>query len=159
MKTLELNLPTPLLLVWGLSEDAEGPFVSPYQDGILGYWRYNGHLAVKVKIPKGNWQLIGKLSELTEEQAKGLVESIEIPFAPDEICYPDYSVTGFKGLDTALESFHSAIEAECHYAKNPWPEPEIENYLSGRQYKHFLHKWQDDQSKTLPANTLIFKRV
>lgn len=139
MQTLMLdNLPTPVLLVWGLPEDAEGPFISPYQDGILGYWRYNGHLAVKVKIPKGNWKPIGKLSELTEEQAQAIVFRSRIgkykDYKPATVSKEADPIGLINALlemskDTALESLHSAVEA------------------SGQE------------TTTLPANTLIFKRV
>lgn len=172
MQTLTLdNLPAPVLLVWGLPEGSINPVASM------------GYLSAKVpneanychvdtmadpvklqkwldthkdeddykqeiwKIPEGEWKLIGKLSELTEEQAKGLVHiSIHTGLSahyvkgvnpPNVYCYDD-----------SLGSFHSAIEAEGYFVVNPVP-----------PFHERGKEWQDAQSKTLPASTLIFKRL
>ena len=69
---------------------------------------------ISVGIPQG-YELLGIYPELTEEQAKMVVESHEIPFLEHTFCYPDYSVygkTGFKAFDTALESCQSLMERE-----------------------------------------------
>ena len=110
----EIQLTDKTLLVVGLPNEASNIVV----DG-------NGSSTVRlsfydkgwdwIKLPKGDWQLLGIYPELTEEQAKMVVESHEIPFLEHTFCYPDYSVygkTGFKAFDTALESFQSLMERE-----------------------------------------------
>ena len=54
-------------------------------------------------LPQGNWQLIGKLSEVSEEVAKGLVERCDCE-GPC-IDYKDYSK--HWSCDTAIESLTS----------------------------------------------------
>jgi hypothetical protein len=126
MKILELNtLPTPVLLVWGLPEDAENIAIDEsYPDRVCFDINIDTITHPDYRLlPDGNWQLIGKLSELTEEKAKGLVD-----YGSYLGTYKNYKTNDnhkSNQLGSSLESFHSAIEA---------------------------------QSKTLPENTLIFKK-
>lgn len=51
---------------------------------LYSFWLqlYTGGTVAKTKqLPQGNWQLIGKLSEVSEEVAKGLVD--DVPNASD----------------------------------------------------------------------------
>lgn len=48
--------------------------------GLPGLDYYDYHRG-GIKLPQGNWQLIGKLSEVSEEVAKGLVD--DVPNASD----------------------------------------------------------------------------
>lgn len=72
MKTLELNLPTPVLLVWGLPEDARAFHIEDSKLFYLSDFMVLRDIRAFRVLPEGNWQLIGKLSELTEEQAMEL---------------------------------------------------------------------------------------
>src|SRR5690606_9471623 len=127
MKTLELNLPTPVLLVWG----------SPN-----GFMVYNGNNGYTIMPPQEDvssintftqpaitvspcWQLIGKLSDLTEEQAKEFDSGVPHhttgkQIYRDHTYYTERNLTENGAFDTALESFHSAIEAEGYYIMNPY---------------------------------------
>ena len=54
-------------------------------------------------LPQGNWQLIGKLSEVSEEVAKGLVDDIEFE---NTDYYMDYKIMKF-GFIKAIPSLTS----------------------------------------------------
>lgn len=166
MQTLTLdNLPTPVLLVWGLpgATDFDAPFDAIKYNGScsLVYSQHNGHIITRASLPDGKWQLIGKLSELTEEDYKGMVHSVPYEEHRDsrrEVIFNNYNSMSYK--NTALESFHSAIEAEGHYITNPVPVPECVDagpYGGGYDSK-WIKEYEEAQSKTLPANTLIFKK-
>lgn len=75
-------------------------------------------------LPDGEWKLIGKLPEVTEEQYHELVHFFiyEDEIAKENI-YRDYSELGF--YDTAKESFFSALTASGIFFKNPLPDPEL----------------------------------
>lgn len=169
MKTLELNLPTPVLLVWGLPEGAINPVASmgyliaqiPNPESFchvdimanpikLEKWlkkqesvsEYNRFVW---KIPEGNWQLIGKLSEWTDtEMLRSIADK-------------GYYFTNPYGTD------EPELEPECCGSPKQYrfdeppeccgiPAPTEESI-------QVLQSWQDAQSKTLPANALIFKRA
>ena len=60
----------------------------------------------RLYLPPGNWRIIGMLSEVTEEQAAGMVEGGEIPFDETANAYRNYSYKsewGAMWLSTALE--------------------------------------------------------
>lgn len=125
MKTLELKLPTPVLVVWGLPEDTK--LVQDWSREWLLADKKIGWSQIIGKV-SSNWQLIGKLSELTEEQAKELVHV----------------------------SIHTGLSA--HYTKGVNP-PNVYCYRSSLQSLQSAVESSGHESKTLPANTLIFKRV
>lgn len=58
-------------------------------------------------LPPGQWKLLGRMADVTELMAKGIVE----PFHNFEDAYKDYSLWGSSFFDTALESFHSLMTA------------------------------------------------
>jgi len=57
---------------------------------------------------EGNYEIIGLLSEITEEQAKEIVVSYD---DTQDLYYPDYNANEFFSLFTALESFNSLMQA------------------------------------------------
>jgi hypothetical protein len=60
-----------------------------------------------IPLPSGQWQLIGKADELTEEQANWIVESDNPSQHSDKVIYRDY--LGVKEKDTALESLSTLL--------------------------------------------------
>lgn len=68
-----------------------------------------------ITIPRGTYKILGRLDELTEEVAKGIVEN-EIQSAEqntgfiDSVSYKCYIYDCFD-LNTALESLHSILKA------------------------------------------------
>jgi len=65
-------------------------------------------------LPKANWQIISKASEITEEQAKGIVERDY--FDGIGYQYANYNIerkwTFGLRKNTALESFHSLLKSK-----------------------------------------------
>lgn len=78
----------------------------------------------------GDFELIGELSLLTEEQARGIVESNVS--RSGRIWYRDYRQEDvFYHCLTALESLHSLIESLGVVIKNPYEKPVSEDFISG----------------------------
>lgn len=152
MQTLTLDLPTPVLLVWGLPEDAKVT-----DNNTISYRLPKCGVMHYTHLPEGNWQLIGKLSELTEEQYEGLVEVDKENWWKDYM-EKDPEYYPFVFVD-AEGSFYSAIEAEGYHVENPIPKPTPCGCMGPCGLVCRYEMWQDAESKTLPANTLIFKRV
>jgi len=63
-------------------------------------------------LPPGEWEYVNTLKDITEEQAAGMVDAHEYPFAEGEYCFIDYSNTkSFSATTTALESLRSLLKA------------------------------------------------
>ena len=79
-----------------------------YEDPISfrGYRNYCG-----VDLPQGNWTLHGKVKELTEEQAKGLVERVTVN---DWKNYTDPSQYMDRSFKSTLESLASLLRKNGH---------------------------------------------
>lgn len=72
----------------------------------------------RIKLPPGNWRIIGMLSEVTEEQAFNIVQSFKFKGG---YLYNNYITGNRDTTDTALESLESAILVEGYYLdKNPY---------------------------------------
>lgn len=105
-----------VLVVGGLPTDAFDMKVAKNRIYYKVWWDYNND--PNVVIQKGNWQLLGKLSEITEEQWKGIVHSYKTMLqGSDTIYFKNYKTEG--GFDTATESGLSLIECECFDYQNP----------------------------------------
>ena len=72
--------------------------------------------AVPIQLPPGNWQIVARASEITEEQAKGIVERFKSSWGT--FYYPEYPLEKTQGArrtkpgyDTAIESLHSLIRS------------------------------------------------
>jgi len=73
----------------------------PHSDMTLG----------SIDIPSGNWQIVSKLSDITEEQAREMVPLIKRVYGQS---YYDYTVVfkvGFGYVGTAIQSIHSLIRS------------------------------------------------
>lgn len=109
---------------------------------------------------------LGKVKELTEEQWKAIVDNHIIPFDESVTCYPDYTVDGFKGLDTATESGMSLLHSLNVYLNNPYGEDKPVKLLhsngsldiSEKLMKSYQDKWQEAQEKVW-LNPVIFRVV
>lgn len=170
MKQIELNLQKRLLIV-EVGEIEEIIDVQP--DFNIALLEGKKFIAVK-----GNHKLIGKGSELTEEIANTYVSDHNFYDENRERSYhgyKDYKHNDYA-LQSALESFTSAIEAQGYYwSENPIEKPTMEKYgwytansqeeESGWMYeegedKYYeaLNEWQNSESKTFnPSKTLIFE--
>lgn len=82
----------------------EGAYLPKYEtEKLIGLVYYIGKKLHPVSLPPGDWHLSGKLSEVTEEQAKQLVQEPILSF------YRNY--TSYMSVRTAVESFHSWLKS------------------------------------------------
>lgn len=175
MQTLTLDkLPTPALLVWGLPNlDREKLLSSP--EKIVSYIRGGGNEFIDLK---GNWQLIGKLPEVTEDQYSKLVEKCGKSQFVDHVLFRGHL---HNCVDTAKESFFSKLASENIYFSNPLGEkPKLEPECCGklRQFRFdeppeccglpepteesviAYQQWQSAQEKVFNIdNTYLFEKT
>ena len=81
---------------------------------LYSFWLqlYTGGTVAKTKpLPQGNWQLIGKLSEVSEEVAKGLVDDFKEPeFYTNYVDYVNGGKeTKYDGIRSIVVGFTEAI--------------------------------------------------
>ena len=153
----EIQLTDKTLLVVGLPETTKHvgmmgnnlrvEFVR--KDGYT--WDYNWGKYV-------GWQLLGIYPELTEEQAKAVVDYGFCSTNGCELfeCYTDEESV----CSTALESFKSLMEREQCYTVNPYgkmPEYETQNILEYFEYRKKLYKWQEAQQTTFDKYAILIK--
>jgi hypothetical protein len=150
-----------ILVLGGLPEDAE---IKDYLSAkISAIWTDpNGH---NLMFPDGNWQLLGKLHEVTEGQASHIVEETDNPFHYGQgNPYIKYG-TDTECVFTALESLQSLIEANCNLenAFGGPPRKDQEKYhkvwnadcFDRKYYEDDLAKWQQEQ-RTVFTNPVVF---
>ena len=147
MKTLELKLKKDVLIV----EIDNKCDITINKDGIYFYF-LNGW----VKCFKGNYNILCKGSELTEEIASELVNETLMYEKHKVKCYRYRSYKeGFVGFDNAIESFISAVESKEKF----WLENPIEIIERGEDTEHNRvlnqNEWQEAEEKTF-KNPLIF---
>jgi hypothetical protein len=84
----------------------------PMTNPIEGEWSYS-------KLPEGSWQLLGKASELSEEQWRMIVAwNTQGNMAANEKPFYDYDMDMFR-LNTAVESGSSLLSANGVILVNP----------------------------------------
>lgn len=155
MKQKTIKIEKGTLLVVEPPEEAINIYI--HQD-FIHYETFGLH---KFRLPDGSWQLLGKLLEITEEQAEDIVDSplIEPPFRPfgSTLTYPsskvwcDYTKGGcwWAEITTALDSLHTLLQANEIYFENPIP-PFIER----------LEDFKEAQSKVWDKErTFLFIKV
>lgn len=115
------------------------------------------------KLPQGNWQLLGRLPDITENEWKVVVDDYDNGY----FYYPD----GYKDTcDTATESGLSLLQANEVYFDNPFgDEPKITSGeyddngfgdIDKYQFKRDLKSWQEAQSKVWDKErTYLFIKV
>ena len=103
----EIQLTDKTLLVVGLPKEASNLVVDGNGSSTVRLSFYDSGWDW-IKLPKGEWQLLGIHPELTEEMAKMVVD------LPQYEHYFNYSYknAAFKWLRTAKESFQSLMERE-----------------------------------------------
>lgn len=109
-----------------------------------------------IVIPKGEWGIVGRAWELTEEQWKGIVAPLWNGFY--NYLLINEPVGNYKRLvkETATESGHSLLNANGIYQSNPHTKPDEDDYSF---YTHVnlsvQEEWQQAQTKVY--NPLILK--
>lgn len=117
-------------LVVELPEGAHSPVVDDYLLGFnlpapkwAGDWGDDSYDTIK--LPLGNWRIIGMLSEVTEGQLDGLIEPIKV-FDYDAH-YWNYKDKEYQPI-RADESLESAIEAAGYTFENKERCPQLSDY-------------------------------
>ena len=124
-------------LVVELPEGAETVHVA-YNNGFwyLIYFTHNGEILTRKRLPKGNWRIIGMLSEVREDDLYGVVPSKESIMSSTGILCVDYSRDELYTLGSRIESLESAILAEGYFLdKNPIQTVD-DNYAAIGDYYH-----------------------
>lgn len=150
-------------------EEFTGKHVVPVdKQALLFDIRYSGSDGSEtdfINLPPGNWQLIGRLSEATEEQATGLVYKHE--WSDGYYLYKDYEdklpKDFYHNRITALESLHSAIKAAGLFTENPYGKelhdaykPKFEHQIKGSRHE----KWHEAQQRTIcPERTVVLSKI
>lgn len=103
---------------------------------------------------KGSYTLLGKPDEISENDAKELVD--KDPWVWSFESYRDYSIkpTKYNTLITAKESLLSLIESEIY-----WENPIKVHTWASENADIYYKQWHEAEQKTFDRNrTLIFKR-
>ena len=153
MKTLELKLKKDVLIV---DENDFGYYTNIDNEIIF-------HLGnVRLRRVKGNFKLLCKGSELTEEIASELVQTTWIHDKKILCKYKNYNSEGDGSYFSAVKSFISAVESKGFY----WLKHNVRNFsLYDPRSKTGCHdleeedivtkQWQEAEEKTF-KNPLIF---
>lgn len=106
----QINLPSLTILCFDVPEGATWFDITIAQGVMPPQLQYNfGALRFGreyIELPSGSWQILGRLDEITEEQAKGIVQSHTVYGSE---LYRNYETNGFSV--TAIESLHSTLKA------------------------------------------------
>lgn len=81
-----------------------------------------GESTVWYGLPQGSWQLLGRLPDITEEQALSIVDQYPI-VKNNRMFFKNYEKQGYHErpwIDTAIESFHSLLQANEIYFDNKY---------------------------------------
>lgn len=113
-------------------------------DGIFG-----SNTEYTVKIPPGNWEIIGLYPGITEQQMEGIVEGFELYAYADYMHYDN-------GLYyyTPAESFASLLEANRIYEVNPYGKRKPVNRGHNN---HLCVRWQEAEERTSKFKLILKK--
>lgn len=149
MKTHTIKTPKAELLIveppisWGLVRGEESLLIYDHTKKVFG----------KTHTFNGDYTLLGSPDEISEEDARELVESQT--FGKGHVSYMDYKSSKRNARlfgRTAKESLLSLLETEIFW-KNPYDK-------SGMTFANeYENKWQEAEQKTFDRNrSLIFKK-
>ncbi len=106
---------------------------------------YNGSF----KLPPGNWTLLGRAADLTEDQWKLVVPQYKAVITS----YLDYT-TGHPDtlVETAIEAGHSAVKAAGLFVSNPYDKPDnaCDSFSDSMNLDDLIDEWQAAQLLTNP---------
>lgn len=145
---LIVDLPEGWKFVPGKTENRfEGPYTSTSVAG-----EHIGRQKV-FYLPHGDWQLLGKLEDVSEDVADSIVEWFET-----EQYYKNYLHEGWISDISAKESFKSLIESEISLQNPHGEKPDIlrdsENSWSLEQYQ----AWQAAEEKVFHNPIILLKK-
>ena len=150
-----------ILVIGGLPEDASNPMIKLN----ALFWGEDQRTSFVRNMPNGKWQPIGFLKDLSEDEAKKLVENITRQ--DNENRYKNYlKKYGLRdnwwsiSFNTAKESLLSLIESEVKL-KNKYGEfPDKYNTgLSyGMEYIGKVQEWEAEQETVFTNSFIIIKK-
>lgn len=137
-------------LVVELPPDAE--LISPVNghDRTWSYWSETEKYGT-FEAPPGKWHIIGRLSEVTEEQASNIVQSFKFKGG---YLYNNYITGNRDTTDTALESLESAILAAGWYFDNPYKNEPVLKKLPSEIDEH-IERFAKAQSRVLDRSRCL----
>lgn len=100
-----------------------------------------------IKLPEGQYQILGKSTELSEEQMMLICDNIN----PDDSIYCD------EFLDKLKSSYLSLLEANGIVDRNNAPHPSDIEPTNRNHYDKIEQEWQEAQSKV--KHYLVLKRI
>lgn len=158
MKTKEITTRKATILVVYLPEGATGLIVN---DGnIIVAIKYLA--AMDIKIPDGNWQHLGQLSDITEEQWKDVVEDSKC-FVTDEIGYIDY-LNDDQLCPLAKKSGLSLLKANGVLLENTITKPvkykgdDFFKHQAKQMYDFAINRWQQAQEQVWKNVHIFIKK-
>lgn len=123
-----------------------------------------------VILPQGQYQILGKSTELSEEQMKGICWQVSFGNYTGYKNYNQAKCSDFRDIvessfSTVQESYLSLLEANGIVDRNMIDKPneadileEHEDWIYSRaKYKSLLEQWQESQSKV--KHYLVLKRI
>lgn len=150
----EIRLTDKTLLVVGLPKEAKEIFI--HSDMLcLGDLPKNieSHY---VRLPKGDWQLLGIYPELTEEQTNVIMENEKIGSGVFFLGYINF-LDGLAYFDRALESFQSLMEREKCYTVNPFGDYFADLAYGGDTHTPTFEQWKEAESRTFSKYAILIK--
>lgn len=132
-----------------------------------GYWLPNNEGGY-MHIPFDQYQLLGRLPDITDEQAEDIVDSEDFKHYSGRYfhMFVDYNNCE-NAFDDALDSLHSLLQVNEVYFENPLGDkPDINKTkfkMFGSLYKEYsrlLTEWQEAQSKVFDKDRIyLFKKI
>lgn len=150
-------------------EDATWFQIMPRQGIVNECLRYNfGTLRFGIKyeqLPSGQYQILGKSTELSEEQKEEICDQVS---SFGKMYWKNYLLPmSFTDGFTVQESYLSLLEANGIVDRNPYEKPDAdkildeyscnENVIAKMVYREDLEQWQEAQSKV--KHYLVLERI
>lgn len=132
----------------------------------------NDVFTISIDLPQGQWEILGKSTELSEEQMKGICWQVSFGNYTGYKNYNQAKCSDFRDIvessfSTVQESYLSLLEANGIVDRNLYEKPDAdkildeyscnENVISKMVYREDLEQYQEAQSKV--KTYLVLKRI
>lgn len=158
-----------LLVVGGLPGNAFNIAIWPRnEEGTIHDLRYQAPAKrlVRIDIPKGNWKLLGKLHEISEDEWKGIVNwrisddlgLLSKNYLDDHLLFRTASESGMSLVEANVKlevQFQYWLKNQGYYRDRCGVWMKGENIISGKKLSDKLNEWRKDQ-ESIFTNPVIF---